>query len=235
PRFVEVCISDTGIGIRKEDLNKLFDKFRPLDISATSEYRGAGLGLSICKGLVEMQNGSIWAESKYGEGSRFCFALPVEAEAFEPKRKSLQQDYQAMGVLKEDKGVEKAVQIKVLVVDDEPDHVELISKILRDEGYQITKAYDGEVAIESIKLSKPDLVILDLMMPNVSGFEVIEFLKKGDDTKEIPIIVVTGKELTREQMKVLNGRVEKILKKGLLGGEVILEVVRNTLDKFGLC
>jgi signal transduction histidine kinase/CheY-like chemotaxis protein len=235
PRFVEVCISDTGIGIRKEDLNKLFDKFRPLDISATSEYRGAGLGLSICKGLVEMQNGSIWAESKYGEGSRFCFALPVEAEAIEPKRKSLQQDYQVMGVLKEDKGVEKAVQIKVLVVDDEPDHVELISKILREEGYQITKAYDGEGAIESIKHSKPDLIILDLMMPNVSGFDVIEYLKTGDDTKEIPIIVVTGKELTREQMEVLNGRVEKILKKGLLGGEVILEVVRNTLDKFGLC
>ena len=235
PRFVEVCISDTGIGIRKEDLNKLFDKFRPLDISATSEYRGAGLGLSICKGLVEMQNGSIWAESKYGEGSRFCFALPVEAEAIEPKRKSLQQDYQAMGVLKEDKGVEKAVQIKVLVVDDEPDHVELISKILREEGYQITKAYDGEGAIESIKHSKPDLIILDLMMPNVSGFDVIEYLKTGDDTKEIPIIVVTGKELTREQMEVLDGRVEKILKKGLLGVEVILEVVRNTLDKFGLC
>jgi signal transduction histidine kinase/CheY-like chemotaxis protein len=234
PRFVEVCISDTGIGIREEDLNKLFDKFRPLDISATSEYRGVGLGLSICKGLVEMQNGSIWAESKYGEGSRFCFILPVAAEAIAPKKKSLQQDYQIVGAREVDKVVEEPVGVKVLVVDDEPDHVELISKILGEEGYQITKAYDGEEAIESAKHSKPDLIILDLMMPNVSGFEVIEYLKTGDDTKEIPIIVVTGKELTREQMGVLNGRVEKILKKGLLGVEGILEQVKNTLDTFGL-
>lgn len=235
PRFVEVCISDTGIGIREEDLNKLFDKFRPLDISATSEYRGVGLGLSICKGLVEMQNGKIRVESTYGEGSRFCFILPVAAEAIAPKKKSLQQDYQIVGAREVDKVVEEPVGVKVLVVDDEPDHVELMSKILREEGYQITKAYDGEEAIESIKYTKPDLIILDLMMPKVSGFDVIEFLKTGDDTKEIPIIVVTGKELTREQMEVLNGRVEKILKKGLLGVEGILEQVKNTLDTFGLC
>jgi len=230
-KFVEVCISDTGMGIRDEDLDKLFGKFKALDASATSGYKGVGLGLNICKGLVEMQNGSIWAESKYGAGSRFCFTLPVTREAVKPEVSSLQQDYEA-----EDARVaEKAVETKVLVVDDEPDHVELISKILGEEGYQITKAYDGEGAIESIKHSKPNLIILDLMMPNVSGFDVIEYLKTGDDTKEIPIIVVTGKELTKEEMEVLDGRVEKVLKKGLLGGEVILEVVRNTLDKFGLC
>jgi two-component system sensor histidine kinase ChiS len=192
------------------------------------------LGLSICKGLVEMQNGSIWAESTYGEGSRFCFTLPIEAEAIAQKRRSLEQDLQVMGVVKEDRRVEKAVGVKVLVVDDEPDHVELISKVLREEGYQITRAYDGEEALESIKRSKPDLIILDLMMPKVSGFDVIEFLKTGDDTQQIPIIVVTGKELTREQTEALNGRVEKILKKGLLGVEGILEQVRDTLDTFGL-
>jgi len=78
PKFVEVCISDTGMGIREEDLNNLFDMFRPLDISATRPYGGAGLGLSICKGLVEMQGGNIWAESKYGEGSKFYFTLPAK-------------------------------------------------------------------------------------------------------------------------------------------------------------
>lgn len=435
PKLVEVCVSDTGIGIREEDINKLFDKFTPLDISATRPYGGVGLGLSICKGLVEVQNGSIWAKSKYGEGSRFCFTLPVKEEGHEEEhieinaeiieriaqyfkkpmevllqqpqsegrlircweyhrcaqtacpaygdtdlrcwlklgtycrglriinnpeekahickdcdiiktmmgerphkkkgqryrqnkgkktiltvddhaetieliRKYLQQDYQVVGVLEGDRAVEKAREIKpfaitldilmpgkdgwetlqklketpetqdipiiilsimdnkklgfslgaaeylvkpinkevllkklrkleriieakeVLVVDDKPDQVELISKILKEEGYQITKAYDGEKAIESIKHSKPDLVILDIMMPKVSGFDVIEHLKAGENTKEIPIIVITGKELTREQIDVLNGRVEKIVKKGTLGVEGILEEVRNTLDKF---
>jgi len=80
PKFVEVCISDTGMGIKEEDLNNLFDMFRPLDLSATRPYGGVGLGLSICKGLVEMQGGNIWVESKYEEGSKFYFTLPVKEE-----------------------------------------------------------------------------------------------------------------------------------------------------------
>ena len=80
PKFVEVCISDTGMGIREKDFDKLFDMFTPLDISATRPYGGVGLGLSICKGLVEMQGGNIWVESKYGEGSKFYFTLPLKEE-----------------------------------------------------------------------------------------------------------------------------------------------------------
>jgi signal transduction histidine kinase len=77
-KFVEICISDTGMGIREEDLGKLFDMFTPLDISAIRPHGGVGLGLSICKRLVEMQNGNIWVESKYGVGSKFYFTLPVK-------------------------------------------------------------------------------------------------------------------------------------------------------------
>ena len=77
---IEICVSDTGMGIREEDLGKLFDMFTPLDISATRPHGGVGLGLSICKRLVEMQNGNIWVESKYGEGSKFYFTLPLIKE-----------------------------------------------------------------------------------------------------------------------------------------------------------
>ena len=80
PKFVEVCISDTGMGIREKDFDKLFDMFTPLDISATRPYGGVGLGLSISKGLVEMQGGNIWVESKYEEGSKFYFTLPSKEE-----------------------------------------------------------------------------------------------------------------------------------------------------------
>ena len=79
-KFVEVCIADTGMGIRKKDFDKLFDMFTPLDTSATRPHGGVGLGLSICKRLVEMQGGNIWVESKYGEGSKFYFTLPVNEE-----------------------------------------------------------------------------------------------------------------------------------------------------------
>jgi len=119
-----------------------------------------------------------------------------------------------------------------LVVDDEPDQVTLISKILQEEGYRIAKAYDGRQAIESVKRSRPDLIILDLMMPNVNGFEVIAYLKGGEETRRIPIIVLTGKELTRKQAQDLNGKVERIMKKGVLGMEEILETVNRTLETF---
>jgi len=225
PEFVEVCISDTGRGIRKRDLNRLFDKFRTLDTLATSQYKGAGLGLSICKGLVEIQGGTIWVRSTYGQGSTFCFTLPAWAEA-------AKLDYKEAGIGEEPRPSKVAAQPRVLVVDDEPDQVTLISKILGEEGYHIVKAYDGQEAIESVKRSQPDLIILDLMMPNVDGFEVIEYLKGGEETKEIPIIVLTGRELTKKQTQNLHGKVERIMKKGILSMEEILEVVKSTLGTF---
>jgi len=223
PRFVEVCISDTGKGIRKRDLNRLFDKFRTLDTLATNQYRGAGLGLSICKGLVEMQKGDIWVKSTYRQGTTFCFTLPVEAE-------TASLDYGEAGTAERLKPSHAAAAKRVMVVDDEPDQVALISKLLGEKGYQIAKAYDGEQAIESVKHSRPDLIILDLMMPNMNGFEVIEYLKESEETRQIPIIVLTGRELTRTQTHDLNGKVERIMKKGILGMEEILETVNRTLE-----
>jgi CheY-like chemotaxis protein len=117
-------------------------------------------------------------------------------------------------------------------VDDEPDQVTLISKLLGEQGYRIAHAYDGDQAVASVKRSRPDLIILDLMMPNVNGFEVIEYLKGGEETRQIPIIVLTGRELTRKQTHDLNGKVEKIMKKGMLGMEEILETVNRTLETF---
>jgi len=223
PRLVEVCISDTGKGIRKRDLNRLFDKFRTLDTLAATQYKGAGLGLSICKGLVEMQGGEIWVKSTYRQGTTFCFTLPVEADA-------VRQAYKEAGMGERLKTSQAAAETRVLVVDDEPDQVTLISKLLGEQGYRIAKAYDGQQAIESVKRSQPDLIILDLMMPNVNGFDVIEYLKGGEGTRQIPIIVLTGQELTRKQTQDLNGKVERIVKKGIIGIEEILDVVKSTIE-----
>ncbi|MBW2076004.1 MAG: response regulator [Deltaproteobacteria bacterium] len=225
PKFVEVCISDTGKGIRKKDLNRLFDKFRTLDTLASNQHKGTGLGLNICKGLVEIQGGTIWAKSTYRKGTTFYFTLPIEAEA-------ARLDYAEAGREEELKPPKTAAETMVLVVDDEPDQVTLIRKILRQEGYQIESAYDGRQAIEAVKRSRPDLIILDLIMPNVNGFEVIEYLKGGAETKDIPVIVLTGKELSRKQAQDLRGKVERIVKKGVFEMEEILDVVKNALNTF---
>ena len=83
PLFMEICIADTGIGIKKEDLGKIFDKFIQIDFTLVREYGGTGLGLSIAQGLVKLHKGTIWVSSQYGAGSTFCFTLPLKKEIFE--------------------------------------------------------------------------------------------------------------------------------------------------------
>jgi signal transduction histidine kinase len=78
PLFMEICVEDTGIGIKEEDLGKIFDKFVQVDSTLVRQYEGTGLGLSIAKGLVELHKGTIWVTSKYGSGSKFCFTLPLK-------------------------------------------------------------------------------------------------------------------------------------------------------------
>src|SRR4030043_2247193 len=83
PLFADICTEDTGIGIKDEDIGKIFDKFTQVDISTIRQYEGTGLGLSIARGLVSMHKGLIWVTSKYGEGSKFCFTLPLKKEILE--------------------------------------------------------------------------------------------------------------------------------------------------------
>jgi signal transduction histidine kinase len=83
PLFAEVCIEDTGIGIKDKDINKIFNKFVQVDPSLKRQYEGTGLGLSVAKGFIALHKGELWAKSKYGEGSKFCFTLPLNKESFE--------------------------------------------------------------------------------------------------------------------------------------------------------
>jgi signal transduction histidine kinase len=83
PFFMKICVADTGIGIKNEDLEKIFDKFVQIDFTLVRQYEGTGLGLSIAKGLVKLHKGTIWVSSKYGEGSTFCFTVPLKKEILE--------------------------------------------------------------------------------------------------------------------------------------------------------
>ncbi|MDI6890977.1 MAG: response regulator [Thermodesulfovibrionales bacterium] len=438
PIFAEVCIEDTGVGIKEEALSKIFDKFVQVDLTAVREYEGTGLGLSIARGLVALHKGIIWATSKYGEGSKFCFTIPLKKEMLEkpaepvvepriaealaayfgspvetflkepeyagkpircweyvrcgqpscpaygskesrcwlilrthcagikiaaypekmdfckgcdvikslilkpeeeykpveaelPKReevakktvlaiddnpeaidiirKYLGEEYRVVGLLSGEKAVEKAKEInplaitldilmprkdgwqvlrelkktpetqdipvmilsivenkrlgfslgateyivkpvekqvllrklrnlektrkvkKVLIVDDEPDTVRLIGNAIKEAGYQVTTAYNSEDAIKSIRDLRPDLIVLNLTMPEVSGFDVIEYLKTEKEVKDIPLILLTHKDLTEEEMDELNHRIQAVLNKGVLTREDLLKELKETISK----
>jgi signal transduction histidine kinase/CheY-like chemotaxis protein len=436
PIFAEICVEDTGIGIKEEDVGKIFDKFVQVDLTTVRQYEGTGLGLSIARGLVSLHKGVIWVTSKYGEGSKFCFTIPIKKEILEkpaqpvveqrmaeglaeyfgvpvetllkepeyagkpircweyvrcgqpscpaygskesrcwlilgthcagmklaayPEKvdfckgcelikglilcdekreklaplktakggeskktilaiddnpeaieiieKYLGDDYRVVGLLSGEGAVEKAKEIlpiaitldimmprkngwqvlqelkntpetqdipviilsivddtklgfslgaaeylikpvekeillhklsnlekmkkikRVLVVDNEPETVRMIGGLLREVEYQVSTAYNSSDAMHSMQDFKPDLIVLNPTAPEV-GFDVIEYLKTEDNLKDIPVIIVTHKDLTEQEIDEMNGRIQGILNKGVLTKENFLTELKNTISK----
>lgn len=119
----------------------------------------------------------------------------------------------------------------ILVVDDDPKAVSLLSALLDAAGYSALRALDGKEAIEMTRHLLPDLILLDLMMPDVSGFDVVDALKGDPRTAQIPIIVVTAKEITAEDRAILNGHVEFIVSKSSFSRESFVNEVRRALKR----
>lgn len=438
PIFAEIVVEDTGIGIREENLDKIFNKFVQADLSTVRQYEGTGLGLSIARGLVALHKGMIWVTSEYGKGSQFhftvplnkdilempgkpvvelqiadaladYFGLPVETflkrpeyagkpvkcweyvhcgepscpaygseetrcwlvlgthcaglriaaypekvdfcksceviqrlvlgsdlqeaeipgrlrggtrktvlaiddnpEALDIIRKSLGDDYEVIGlhsgeravekarsirpvaitldimmphkdgwqVLKELKNspdtedipvmvlsivddkktgfslgaaeylvkpVEKAVLLKkirnlaasakirkVLVVDNEAETVVSVVNALEDEGYHVEVAYNSQEGIKRIQEFRPEIIILNISMPKVSGFDIIEFIKTESKIRHIPLILIARKNLTNKDLEDLNGRIKGILQKGAFKKEDLIRDIREGIGKIAL-
>jgi signal transduction histidine kinase/DNA-binding response OmpR family regulator len=434
PLFMEICVQDTGIGIKEEDLGKIFDKFVQADLTTIRQYEGTGLGLSIARGLVSLHKGMIWVTSNVGEGSRFCFTLPLKKEMLEktgepvvetrmaealadyfgkpvdeflqepayagkPMRcweyircgqpscpaygsseprcwlimgthcagmkiaaypekvdfckgcelikgivtqseeeyltdqigarkqdkkiilaiddnpeaidiicKYLGEDYTVVGLLGGDEAVAKAKQLKpmaitldvmmprkdgwqvlrelkndpdtqdipviilsivddqrmgfslgaaeyivkpvekdvllkklktfeklkkikrILIIDNDPATVRLIGSVLEEAEYQVTTSYNSEDAVKSIENFKPDLIVLNLTMPE-TGFDVVEYLQAAQGVKDIPLIVLTQKDLSDRERDELNGRIKGILNKVILTKEDLLKELKDTIQK----
>ncbi len=335
--MVQISVHDTGIGIAKENYEKVFEEFKQIDSSYSKQYQGTGLGLPLTKKLVELHGGKIWLESELGKGSVFTFTISqqskktsvVAEEVAIPKEKKRKKTtilvvedeeharelltvyleeagYQVAIACDGEEAIKKAREIKpyaitldvilpkkngfmvlqelkhfpetmdipiiivsmtdnnelglslgacdylmkpvhkedlllrlkkyslttkakgkpitILLVDDDPNNVELLASILEPEGFKIIKAYGGKEGIDLAIENQPDCLILDLMMPEVNGFEVIKRLKNDPKVKEeIPIIIWTAKELTEEDKGLLNSNIVSIMKKGEYTKEDLLK------------
>ncbi|MEB3885144.1 ATP-binding protein [Lyngbya sp. CCY1209] len=195
---IQFAVSDTGSGIDEADLPKVFEKFKQVGNTLTNKPQGTGLGLPICKEIVEHHGGRIWAESRVGAGSTFFFTLPCPEPAIacrEVKTLDLASLIEHLtaepAVPSEPLGERKK---RILIVDDDPSIRELLRQELDAEGYQIREAHDGREAIARVKQEKPDLVILDIIMPEISGLDVAAILKHDPDTQKIPILVLSADE-----------------------------------------
>lgn len=176
--WVILRVTDTGIGIAPEDHERIFDEFRQLDSSATREFGGTGLGLAITRKLVALHSGAIWLTSAPGQGSTFYVALPASSRAISETRPQPEA-----GPARE--------QPHILVIDDNQDALDILTTFLTEAGYRVTQASSGAAGLELARQLQPDVITTDLMMPGITGWELIEQLKADPATAAIPIVTVS--------------------------------------------
>jgi PAS domain S-box-containing protein len=199
--FVYFAVSDTGVGIRLEDQQVIFQEFRQVGETTRGVKEGTGLGLAITKRLVEQQGGTINVESELGKGTTFSFTLPVGKDISKAAGDNTQAAQDAESI---------SGKPLILVVDDELSARELLASYLEPAGYRIAMATAGGDAIDKARELHPDAITLDIQMPGRSAFETIFELKNTPATADIPVIVVSV--VDQKRMGLALGAVEYLVK-----------------------
>lgn len=176
-----IKVEDTGIGISNENLPFIFNEFRQVDGSSSREYQGTGLGLAIASKAVHILGGKINVESTLGIGSVFTITIPIEY----PKRK-------AISTFVKDKPTNyQHIQNSILIIDDDPLVANIILEYLLKEGYDSMIALNGAEALHKAEQYRPMAIILDIIMPEIDGWEVLQKIKSNVATMDIPVIIVS--------------------------------------------
>ena len=163
PELLQVSVTDTGCGIPKEEQEHIFDRLYQIKAGDASTEQGVGLGLYLCRELVQLHGGNIWVESEPGAGSRFIFVVPRSQES---------------------------LRSNLLVIDDDPATVEMLRQLLTAEQYNVRTARNGVEGLQQMRRQTPDLILLDLAMPTLNGPATLKEIRK--EWGEIPVIVHTG-------------------------------------------
>lgn len=228
-------ITDTGIGISSEKTEHIFQEFTQGDSATHSRHGGMGLGLSICKHLVELMEGRIGARSIEGEGSAFWFSIPfdyMEAPAVsEEPIKSVSGDQ----VLPEAKA--ESTDFRILIAEDNITNRKVAMKLLEVLGYQSDAVENGKKAVEALSRKHYDLVLMDVEMPEMDGFEATRLIRSGTGgmmNPEIPIVAMTAYALKGDRERCLqagmSGFVAKPVQKRLLREELTTQIGNTTAD-----
>jgi len=178
-----LMVKDTGIGIPRKQQKLIFDAFQQQEVQNTRRYEGSGLGLSITKKLVESMNGTIHLESRIGQGSRFEIMLPGITRGEKPEAFYHYEMDEVREVV-----FGKAT---ILVVDDIQYNIDTVKKLIESDQVKFAEAQNAEKALEIIKINPPDLVLMDLKLPDMSGYEATALIKSDKRLKKIPVLAFT--------------------------------------------
>lgn len=239
--FLDVSVTDTGIGISPDHLPHIFDEFRQGDGSTSRRYGGTGLGLAIAKKYASLLGGSISVSSVPGKGSEFVLTLPVHYFSLRNPDETGKEPGIAEASFADPKKAPVAnvnappyknqLSGTILLVEDSEPAVIQIRDILEEKGYTITVADNGSGALTYLETMLPDAIILDLMMPGVDGFQVLKTLREDDRTALIPVLILTAKHITRDELRFLKrNNVHQLIRKGDVNRADLIRAIENMLN-----
>ena len=242
-------VSDTGVGIPEDSQTKIFEEFGQVDGDARRSYEGSGLGLSMVNSFIQLMNGTVGFDSAVGKGTTFRVDIPqleeidikaTQDQTIDPNSllvdihpESLlaqKEEPDKFGILNHD---DRSSKWNVFVIDDSKINCEVITEILKIDRYQIRYALSGPVGITQMKQKKPDLLLLDMMMPDMSGEDVLNAMKKDPVLEEIPIILITARASDEDRIFGLKIGADDYLPKPIVANELRLRV-RNMIDRHRL-
>ena len=205
---VKVTVEDTGIGIDRDDLLKIFEEFGRIEGRLSKKYEGTGLGLAIASKAARLIDASISAESKLGKGSVFSIILPVLSKNIDAE-KADSEHHQVEKTEIENRHGNKPL---VLVIEDDPDNLTTIKVILKKD-YRIIEALDGKAGLALVLKKLPDLVLLDMALPQMNGFMVVKRIRDNKKACSIPVIAMTALTMETDRKRILEAGCDAYLAK----------------------
>jgi CheY-like chemotaxis protein/anti-sigma regulatory factor (Ser/Thr protein kinase) len=180
--WVRLAVSDTGIGMSVEQMGRLFQAFSQADASTTRKYGGTGLGLAITKKFCQLMGGDVTVASEVGKGTTFTMHVPAQVEEREAEIEAAPAASEATGT---------QTGAPVLVIDDDPNVHDLLRRFLSRDGWHVISATGGEEGLRLARETRPDVIVLDVQMPSVDGWSVLQSLKSDPELKSIPVVILT--------------------------------------------
>ncbi len=225
---LEFIVKDSGIGVRKEDIPRMFESFRQLDISTKKEYQGTGLGLSIVKSLVEMMNGKVSFESEFNKGSTVSFEIPLIIAKTYDNKDTIKEE---IHFKQEDTVSDK--KIKVLIAEDDAINQLYLAGFLKSQGWFVDTASNGLIALEKFSNNEYDIILMDGQMPKMDGFETTKRIReteqKNNNKEHIPIIAITGYAIPGDRERFISAGMDDYISKPINENK-LLEIIHDLVN-----
>jgi len=228
-KYINIHIIDEGIGISEENLIHIFDEFRQADASTSRKFGGSGLGLAIAKKYTNMLGGEISVTSKLNIGSNFDITLPIKIDILTEKENEY-KNKKYINVVKQNNISNGIFKGNILIIEDSESAVIQLKDLLQEINHNVTIARNAYEAFEQIDKQIPDAIILDIMMPEIDGFEVLKEIRNAEKTAHVPVLVLTAKHISKDDLKYLKrNNVHQLIQKGDVNRVELQNAVQSML------